>query len=167
VLTPTEQLYERLKAEKIDFFVSVPCKLLAELIERLEEDPDITYTPVTREEEGVGILAGAYMAGKRPALVMQNSGFGNAVNAVCSLLTYFKIPVVFLTSHRGSEGEPVETQRVMGDAIKPLMEVVGVDCIEVGSTADLDRVGEGIARAFETHKPVGFLFPFSFWQGDE
>ena len=166
-MTPTEQLYERLRAEGIDFFVSVPCKLLAELIERLEEDPDITYTPVTREEEGLGILAGAYMAGKRPALVMQNSGFGNSVNAVCSLLNYFKIPVVFLTSHRGSEGEPVETQRVMGDAIKPLMEVVGVDGIEVASTAELDRVGEGIARAFETQRPVGFLFPFSFWEGGE
>lgn len=166
-MTPTEQLYERLKAERIDFFVSVPCKLLAELITRLEGDPDITYTPVTREEEGLGILAGAYMAGKRPALVMQNSGFGNAVNAVCSLLNYFKIPVVFLTSHRGSAGEPVETQRVMGDAIKPLMEVVGVDCIEVASTKDLDRVDEGIARAFETEKPVGFLFPFSFWEGGE
>ena len=166
-MTPTEQLYERLRAEGIDFFVSVPCKLLAELIDRLEEDPDITYTPVTREEEGLGILAGAYMAGKRPALVMQNSGFGNSVNAVCSLLNYFKIPVVFLTSHRGSEGEPVETQRVMGDAIKPLMEVVGVDCIEVASTAELDRVGEGIARACETQRPVRFLFPFSFWEGGE
>ncbi len=166
-MTPTEQLYERLRAQKIDFFVSVPCKLLAELIERLEEDPDITYTPVTREEEGLGILAGAYMAGKRPALVMQNSGFGNTINAVCSLLSYFKIPVVFLTSHRGSEGEPVEAQRVMGDAVKPLMEAVAVDCIEVASTAELDRVEEGIARAFETQNPVGFLFPFSFWEGGE
>ncbi len=166
-MSPTEQLYERLRAEKIDFFVSVPCKLLAELIERLEADPDITYTPVTREEEGLGILAGAYMAGRRPALVMQNSGFGNAINAVCSLLTYFKIPVVFLTSHRGSEGEPVDTQRVMGDATKPLMEVVGVDCIEIACPAELDRVEEGIARAFETQKPVGFLFPFSFWEGGE
>ena len=58
-MTPTDQLYERLRACGLDFFASVPCKLLDGLLKRLGDDDDILYTPVSREEDGVGVLAGA------------------------------------------------------------------------------------------------------------
>ncbi|MBL8503344.1 MAG: hypothetical protein JNL78_07885, partial [Rhodocyclaceae bacterium] len=95
-MTPTDRLYETLKSTGLDFFVSVPCKLLGELIDRLAADASIVYTPVSREEEGMGLACGAHLAGRRPAVVMQNSGFGNSVNAVLSLLNYYKVPVVFV-----------------------------------------------------------------------
>src|ERR1700744_1208530 len=98
-MTPTEGLYSTLRKAKLDFFLSVPCKLLADLIEKVGTDSDVTYTPVTREEEGVGLACGASLADRNPALIMQNSGFGNCANAILSLLNYYKIPVVFIVSH--------------------------------------------------------------------
>ena len=147
----------------MDFFVSVPCKLLAGLLELLEKDNDILYTPVTREEEGVGILAGAYLAGRRPVIVLQNSGLGNSINAICSLLNYFHIPVVFIVSHRGTEGEKIDAQRPMGAATKALLDAAKVTYCEITSTKELATVKQAIDEAYSEERSVAFLFPFSFW----
>ena len=163
-MTPTDQLYERLRLNGLDFFVSVPCKLLDNMLTKLAADDDILYTPVSREEDGVGILAGAYMAGRKPALVMQNSGFGNSVNAVCSLLNYFEIPVIFVISHRGSPGEPVEAQNGMGDAVSGVMAASGVPAISIDHPDQLQQIDGEIAQAHAEGRSLGILLPFSFWQ---
>lgn len=162
--SPTQQLYRQLRRFGIDTFVSVPCSLLGELIETLEQDSEIVYTPVTREEEGLGILAGAYLAGRRPAIVMQNSGYGNVVNAVCSLVVYYRMPIVMVVSHRGSEGERIDAQLPMGEAVEAIMEASGVRAVTVSSTSELDRLDEALAAAYEQQRPVAFLFPFSYWR---
>ena len=163
-MTPTDQLYEKLRANGLDFFASVPCKLLDGLLKRLGDDDEILYTPVSREEDGVGVLAGAYMAGRRPALVMQNSGFGNSVNAVCSLLNYYKIPIVFVISHRGSPGEPVAAQKVMGDAVTGIMAACGVRALSISHPDQLGQIDDEIADAFAERRSLGVLLPFSFWE---
>ena len=65
-MTVSEHLYAGLKAQGADYFVSVPCKLLGGLINLLEQDTSITYVPANKEEEGLGICAGAYLGGKTP-----------------------------------------------------------------------------------------------------
>ena len=163
-MTPTDRLYDQLRANRLDFFASVPCKLLDGLLKRLALDEDISYTPVSREEDGVGLLAGAYMAGRRSALVMQNSGFGNSVNAVCSLLNYYKIPLIFVISHRGSPGEPVAAQRVMGDAVTDIMAAAGVAALSIDHPDRLGEIDGHIASAFAEGRSLGILLPFSFWE---
>ncbi len=163
-MTPTDLLYQKLRGNGLDFFASVPCKLLDRLLKRLGDDDEILYTPVSREEDGVGVLAGAYMAGRKPALVMQNSGFGNSVNAVCSLLNYYKIPVIFVISHRGSPGEPVAAQNVMGDAVADVMAAAGVPAVSIGHPDQLDLIDAEIATAFAERRSLGLLLPFSFWE---
>ncbi len=166
--TPTEALWRCLREAQADFFVSVPCKLLANMITRLQStrDKDIVYTPVSREEEGIGLMAGAWLAGRTPAMFLQNSGFGNSVNAILSLLHYYRIPVLLVMSHRGSAGEAIEAQRPMGDAIRGLMAAAGVACLEVPSVTDLATVPEPIATARAERRTFGLLLPFSFWEGD-
>ena len=56
----SNKIIQRLKSGGTDFFLSVPCKLLANMITILENDKDIYYSSVPREEEGMGICAGAY-----------------------------------------------------------------------------------------------------------
>ncbi|HER25688.1 MAG TPA: sulfopyruvate decarboxylase subunit alpha [Rhodospirillales bacterium] len=163
-INSTDQLYQRLRANGLDFFVSVPCKLLDGLLRRLGNDEDILYTPVSREEDGVGVLAGAYLGGRKPALVMQNSGFGNSVNAVCSLLNYYRIPIIFVISHRGSPGEPVAAQVAMGDAVSGVMAASGVPSVSIGDADQLARIDGEIAAAYAERRSLGLLFPFSFWQ---
>jgi sulfopyruvate decarboxylase subunit alpha len=141
----------------------VPCKLLADLITLIQKDPDCAHTLVTREEEGIGLLAGAFLAGKRCAIVMQNSGIGNCVNAICSLLNYYKIPIVFIISHRGSDGERIDAQKPMGNVTKTLLETVDVGVYEISTVDELHLLEKSINESFEREKSVAFLFPFRFW----
>jgi sulfopyruvate decarboxylase subunit alpha len=162
-VSPTQQLYSALRRSKLDFFVSVPCKLLANLIATLEADSEVIYTPVTREEEGVGMACGAYLAGRTPAIVMQNSGFGNSLNAILSLLNYYQIPVVFIVSHRGTTGEPIEAQRIMGAAVVDLLKLVGVEVLNIPRPDDLSLLQPAIEQALGERRSLAILLPFSFW----
>jgi sulfopyruvate decarboxylase subunit alpha len=165
--SPTDALYSTLRVAGLDFFLSVPCKLLAGLIDKLQADSEIIYSPVTREEEGVGIACGAHLAGRRPAIVMQNSGFGNCSNAILSLLNYYRVPVVFVVSHRGSDGEPIEAQRMMGNAIKGLLNVIDVDQVSVTEPSMLHVVKPAIEAARAANRSLAVLLPFSFWAGEK
>ena len=68
----SEAIFNGLKDIGIDFIVSVPCVNLSKLLNMIDEDDEIIHIPVTREEEGIGICAGAYLGGKKPAFLMQN-----------------------------------------------------------------------------------------------
>ncbi len=69
MMNPSLAIYRGLKRAGIDFATSVPCVNLQQLLTLVGEDPEIIHVPVTREEEGVGLCAGAWMAGPaaRPA----------------------------------------------------------------------------------------------------
>jgi sulfopyruvate decarboxylase subunit alpha len=165
-MTPTEGLYSALRSGDVNFFLSVPCKLLADLIAKVETDSDVIYTPVTREEEGVGLACGAHLAGRNPALIMQNSGFGNCANAILSLLNYYRIPVVFIVSHRGSSGEPIEAQRMMGAAVTDLLRVLGVEVLNVPKPEMVSLVQPAIEQARQARRSLAILLPFSFWNAN-
>ena len=162
-MTPSEELYETLRKSKLDFFVSVPGKLLAKLIAKVEHDVDVVHSPVSREEEAVGMACGAYLAGRRPAVVMQNSGFGNSANAILSLLNYYQIPVVFVVSHRGSSGEPIAAQRMMGAVVVDLLKVIGVDALTISTPTMLSLIKPAIDKAYHASNSLAILLPFSFW----
>lgn len=163
-MTPSKMLYDELKKSELDFFVSVPCRLLDGIIRLIKEDETIIYTPVTREEEGIGILSGAALAGKRPAILMQNSGLGNSINAICSLSNFYGLPLVFVISHRGTEGEVIDAQRPMGNATKNLLESADVPYHEIKSTKGLGKLNRIIETSFAENRSVAFLFPHSFWR---
>jgi sulfopyruvate decarboxylase subunit alpha len=163
-VTPSQALYKSLKEAGLDFYVSVPCRLLKEIIEIVENDDEVIYTPVTREEEGIGILAGAALAAKRPAILMQNSGLGNSINAICSLLNFYKLSVAFIVSHRGTPGETIDAQKPMGRATQTLFETANVPCHEITSVGNLGIIAEQIGRAVREEKSVAFILPFKFWK---
>jgi len=101
-MDPSFAVYQGMKRAGINFATSVPCVNLQELLAWLSEDEQIVHVPVTREEEGVGICAGAWMGGRRPALLMQNSGLGNSINALASLNILYGLPLLMIISHRGA-----------------------------------------------------------------
>jgi sulfopyruvate decarboxylase subunit alpha len=165
-MTPTEGLHSALRSGDLNFFLSVPCKLLADLIAKVETDSDVIYTPVTREEEGIGLASGAHLAGRNPALIMQNSGFGNCANAILSLLNYYRIPIVFIVSHRGSSGEPIDAQRMMGAAVTDLLRVLGVEVLNVPKPEMVSLVQPAIEQARQARRSLAILLPFSFWNAN-
>ena len=164
-MTVSEHLYAGLKAQGADYFVSVPCKLLGGLINLLEQDTSITYVPANKEEEGLGICAGAYLGGKTPVLIMQNTGIGTMISSLCSLGLYYQLPVAMIISHRGSPGEPIGAQVPMGMAAKPLLETVGVPTFSFSDSQDIARVAGLVDYARTAQRPVAGLLDFNFWAG--
>ena len=161
--TISEQLLEQLKGNGADFFASVPCKLLSNLIELLEADKSVGYVPVTREEEGLGVCAGAYLGGKTAVLIMQNTGVGTLLTSLCSLGLYFQLPITMIISHRGSPGEKIGAQVPMGNAVRPLLETVGIPTFNFSDGAEVARVGELVQYAQVAQRPVAALLDFHFW----
>ncbi|MEM8862544.1 MAG: sulfopyruvate decarboxylase subunit alpha, partial [Chloroflexota bacterium] len=138
-------------------------KLLGDLIDLLGNDQSVTYTPAAREEEGLGLCAGAYLAGKTPVLVMQNTGLGTIVTSLFSLGLFYNLPITMIVSHRGTPGEKIGTQVPMSNATKPILDVAGIPYFAFSNPADVPKVGRLVAHAQVAQKPVAALLDFDFW----
>jgi phosphonopyruvate decarboxylase len=108
------QFLSILKREGFDFFVGVPCSLIDRLTQEMAHDPDVSYVPAVREDSAVGIAAGAYLAGRRPLVFMQNSALGVCMNALASLAIPYRLPILLLITWRGHAGNDSEEHGVMG-----------------------------------------------------
>ena len=120
-MNPSLAVYQGMKRAGINFATSVPCVNLQELLALVSGDPDIIHVPVTREEEGVGICAGAWMGGRRPALLMQNSGLGNSINALASLDMLYGIPLLMIISHRGARASRLSVRCPWAGSPRPCL----------------------------------------------
>jgi sulfopyruvate decarboxylase subunit alpha len=109
---------------------SVPDKGLDPLLRALDSDHRFIHIPCTREEEAVGICAGAAFAGRRGVLLTQNSGLGNSVNALLSLIRFYDLPLLLLVSQRGGPGERISAQVPMGRATRPLLEACEISLLD-------------------------------------
>ena len=95
-----------------------------ELIERCAAAPGMSTVPLTTEEEGIALLAGAWLGGQRGALLMQSSGVGNCVNML-SLVRSCRFPLLMLVTMRGQAGEFNPWQLPMGEISRPVLELAG------------------------------------------
>ena len=129
-------IYEGIKKAGIDFIVTLPCINLSKLITLIENDDEIINIPVTREEEGIGICAGAYLSGKKVAILMQNSGLGNSVNGLTSLFELYKIPLVMIMSHRGTMGETIVGQVPMGKATPKILDALEIETFKPSNPSE-------------------------------
>ncbi len=153
-----EQLYQSLKANGIRLVCYVPDSLLAGLIDLMEKDESLQVVSVTREEEGVGILAGGYLGGMRGALLFQSSGLGNSINALTSLNIPQQIPFLMVISPRGEVGEFNPFQVPMGRILKPLLDLLLIAHVIVEREEQVQPVVERACRsAFRTNLPVAIL----------
>jgi sulfopyruvate decarboxylase subunit alpha len=120
---------------------------------------------VTREEEGVGIAAGAFLGGKNPMLLMQNSGLGNSINALKSLTELYETPLVLMMSHRGAEGEKISAQIPMGQVTIPLLKCIGIDYLVVDSQEEVKRIPEFIHENEKLSKSSAIILKRNLWEG--
>jgi len=162
----SQQIISNLKKGGADFFLSVPCKLLANMITILEADNDIYYSAIPREEEGMGICAGAYLGNKLPCIMMQNTGLGNSVNSIVSLLQLYQMPVVFLISYRGTPGEPVGAQGGMAKVTEEILQTLRIPMLHCSSENDLEKISTFTAHAKVIENPVAILCDFNLMKED-
>ena len=160
----SEAIFNGLKDAEIDFIVSVPCVNLSKLLNMINEDDEIIHVPVTREEEGIGICAGAYLGGKKPAILMQNSGLGNSINALKSLTELYEFPLLMIMSHRGTEGENICGQVPMGESTPRLLEAMNFKFFKPANPeAAYDAVKLSWDLSVEKGKPVSVLLEIKYW----
>ena len=131
-----------LKGCGFDFFTGVADSTLASLIKDLQEDP-AGYLPAVREDIAVGVACGAYLAGKWPAVLMQNSGLGYCLNALTSLNLIYKIPLLLIVGFRGYEGKDAPEHLVMGQHCEALVREVGMR----SATPDAGSLPQAIEQA--------------------
>lgn len=117
-----QEFRENLEKLGYDFFTGVPCSLLGSMIRELGNG----YIPSVREDTALGLAAGAYLGGRKPCVLMQNSGIGYSLNVLTSLNLIYDIPVLLLVSFRGFEGKDAPEHIIMGKHCVELIESVGI-----------------------------------------
>ena len=157
-----DAIVDSMLAEGIDFVCSVPCVMLAGVLKRLAKAP-VTHIPVTREEEGVGISAGAALGGKSPALLMQNSGLGNSLNALLSLTKLYRLPLALVISQRGGKGEKVLAQMPMGKALPNLLKAARIDYVRIKKQEDLLKMRKMIRKAINNNRVTAVILQRGLW----
>ncbi len=115
-----------LKKTGFDFYTGVPGSILSNIINHLSESKQFEYVPATREDEALGIAAGAYMGGKKPVVLMQNSGLGVSINALTSLVLLYEFPILLIISWRGYKGKDAPEHILMGKYTLKLLRSINI-----------------------------------------
>jgi sulfopyruvate decarboxylase alpha subunit len=150
-------LFEILKNEGITIFSYVPDAGHKVLIDRALLDDTITAIPLTSEQEGVGIAAGAYLGGSKAVLLMQSSGVGNCINQL-SLIKHGQFPFLTIISMRGEFGEGNPWQYAMGEAVIPSLESIGVKCLKIYNQDDVSKtIQSALTMTFKAQRSIAVL----------
>jgi len=152
-----DALYDLLRAHGVTQFAYVPDAGHRVLIDRSLADPEVHSVPLTTEEEGVALLAGADLGGARGVLLMQSSGVGNCINML-SLTAGARFPFLAIVSMRGEFGEGNPWQFPMGQAAQKVLEAMDVICLKAEAPADVIPVATAaLTMAFQSGQAVAVL----------
>ena len=148
-----------LEAQGYDFFTGVPCSLIEGLIASLETHPRLPYVPAVREDVAVGIAAGAWLAGRTPMVLMQNSGLGTSMNALVSLSLLYRLPALLLVTWRGHAGRDAPEHLLMGEISPGLLDMMRIPHRVLSAATIAADVAWGRAESDRLSQPVALLLP--------
>lgn len=149
-------LVASLKKAGVDFVATLPDLKVVELIRAIDRDPALKHVPLCREEEGVGICAGAYLTGKKPAMVMQNAGLLNSCNALTTTCLQFQIPVLLLIYYAGDFGD--RGFATVGSVTEPVLDALGLRTYILRKPDEVEQTIRGAQiLAEDSRRPVAIL----------
>jgi len=148
-MSVSNEIVKSLVRNKVEFVTTVPCKQLAGVIDIVENDASIMHVPSNKEDEGMGLCAGAYMGGKRPCIIMQNTALGVTFNTLSSLTQFYNMPLPMIISYRGEIGEKVAIQVEMAKHTKALLNELKII----------------LHHTYMSRKPTAILTDSNFWGG--
>ena len=149
----------RLGRHGFDFFTGVPCSLIEDLIAVLERGARAPYVAAVREDAAVGVAAGAWFGGRRPVVLMQNSGLGTSLNALASLSLMYGLPVLLVVTWRGFGGKDAPEHILTGEISPKLLELLGVPYrVLAADSLDAD-LAWAAAEMDARRSPVALLVP--------
>jgi sulfopyruvate decarboxylase alpha subunit len=148
------RMFKKLNVEQVAY---VPDAGHTQLILDCQADVAMKTVSLTTEQEGVAMLAGAWLGGQRGALLMQSSGAGNCINML-SLAQECRFPLLMLITMRGEWGEFNPWQIAMGQSTQTVLEHSGCVVERVDKAEDVGEVVFACGQmAFSTNRPVAVL----------
>lgn len=152
-----DSLYDCFKRAGIRQVGYVPDAGHARLIERCRLDPDIRDVALTTEEEGIALVAGAWLGGERSALLMQSSGVGNCINML-ALARTCRFPMLMVITMRGEWEEFNPWQEPMGSAVEPVMQLCAAEVLRARKPEEVQGLAErGLQLAFGDERIVALI----------
>ena len=152
-----EQIFQELNAAQVKQVAYVPDAGHSHLIRMCEAEPGMRAVSLTTEEEGVAMLAGAWLGGQRGVLLMQSSGVGNCINMI-SLQQECRIPLLALVTMRGEWGEFNPQQVHMGKSTQLVLEAAGAYVYRCDDASQVqETVRAAAALAFNTSRVIVVL----------
>lgn len=159
---PEEEVIAIMKKAGIELAATLPCDRIKNLLPLVSENfPEIR---LTREENGVGICAGVYLAGGKPMMLIQSTGLGNMINALESLNIICRIPLPVLASWRGVYAEGIEAQVPLGAHLPAILEGAGLEYTIIDEAGKLPLLENVIKDAFENLRPHIALISPKVWE---
>ncbi|MEK9775208.1 MAG: decarboxylase [Quisquiliibacterium sp.] len=153
-----ETLVRVFKANEIRLVAFVPDKVLAPLIMRLHAVDYFSVICPAREEEAVGIVSGAYMAGLRGIVLMHTSGFATLPNALASLTVPCQIPLLMLISERGTLGDFQPGQVIVCSTMRPILRSLNIEHYAIERQDDVEFIADRmIKQAFVTQAAAAMI----------
>jgi sulfopyruvate decarboxylase alpha subunit len=151
---PVHKLFQEHDIEQVAI---VPDAGHADLIHLCEADKKMSVIRLTSEEQGVSLLGGAWLGGKKGVLLMQSSGVGNCINML-SLSTSCQFPLLILVTMRGDHAEFNPSQVPMGDATETVLAAMGVLVRRADTHEDVVQEVSGALRmTYNTFRPMAVL----------
>ncbi|MBI1801272.1 MAG: sulfopyruvate decarboxylase [Chloroflexi bacterium] len=151
-------IYDALKGCGVRLVSALPETWLVHLIRMADEDPEMTLVRLAKEEEGVGISAGAHLAGVKSAMLMQNHGFLASINGIVSLAFLYRIPLLMLISYRGEFGEKDPWQTEGGGVTERLLDALAIPTMRLDQPDTVaHRIRQAQTLAESSLRPVALL----------
>ena len=152
-----DDVYDSLKAAGVGIIAYVPDAGHSRAIERAVADPEMEAIVLTTEEEGVALASGAWLGGKKTALLMQSSGVGNCINML-ALVNTCRFPFLTLVTMRGEWEEFNPWQKPMGGAVPAVLEAMGVEVRRISEAHEVAAMVSAAAEeVFGQDKAVALL----------
>ncbi len=140
-----------------DFFTGVPDSTLKAVLKELEDNPRYFYVPSVREDNAVGMAVGAFLGGRRPIVLMQNSGLGHCLNALTSLAFLYRIPLLLLIGWRGADEDDAPEHILMGSASRTLLTAASIP-FSIPDRDDMGfLIGSAALKSRSDSSPVALL----------
>ena len=157
-LASSKVIFDALKQCDVRLLSALPETWLVHLIRMADDDPEMILVRLAKEEEGVGISAGAHFAGVKSAMLMQNHGFLASVNGIVSFAHLYKIPLLMLISYRGSFGERDPWQTQGGNVTEAWLRAMGIPYSFLDRIENVEkRIRQGQTLAESSLQPVALL----------
>ena len=153
-----EAVIQALKDNDVRLVVYVPDNVLRPLIDAVSADEFFTAFATAREEEAIGIVCGAAMAGLRGIVLMQTSGFATLANVLASLAVAAQIPALMMISERGTLGDFQIAQAIVCRTMRPVLESLGIEHHTMTRLDEAHFIADRtIKQAYKTEAPAALI----------